>query len=89
VANGSCQFRQVISSIFPRTSPRFPQFIPSGHTGWMKIIAGEDVGILGSIIVHNTEKSSFANAFNGGGNLHKLSFTGSVKLKVPVFSSRC
>lgn len=89
VTSGNCQFRQVISSTFPRTSPRFPQFIPSGHTGWMKIIAAENVGILGSMIVYNTERSSFPKAFNGGNNLHKLSFTGSVTFKVPVFSSRC
>jgi uncharacterized repeat protein (TIGR01451 family) len=89
VASGSCQFRQVISSTFPRTSPRFPQFIASGHSGWIKIIAGEDAGILGSVIVHNSEKTFFANAFNGGSNLHKLTFTGSATFKVPVFSSRC
>lgn len=88
VTSGGCQFRQVISNSFPRTSPRFPQFIPSGHTGWMKIIAGENVGILGSMIVYNTEKVSFGGAFNGGYNLHKLSFTGSVTFIVPVFPSR-
>lgn len=89
VTSGGCQFRQVISNSFPRTSPRFPQFIPSGHTGWMKIIADENAGILGSMILYNTEKVSFAGAFNGGYNLHKSSFTGAVTFKVPVFPTRC
>lgn len=89
VTSGGCQFRQVISNTFPRTSPRFPQFISSGHTGWMKIVAGENVGILGAMIVRNTENFSLTNAFNGGYNLHKLTFTGNVTFNVPVFPSRC
>ncbi|MFN0107324.1 MAG: lamin tail domain-containing protein [Blastocatellia bacterium] len=88
-ASGGCQFRQTISTTFPRVTPRFPQFVPSGHTGWMKIIAREGVAILGSMIVLNTEKISFANAFNGGHNLHRSSFAPMATYKLPVFPPPC
>ncbi|HMV85762.1 MAG TPA: lamin tail domain-containing protein [Blastocatellia bacterium] len=86
-ATGGCQFRQLISNTFPRTTPRFSQFVPSGHTGWMKITAAEGVGILGSMIVLN--KGNTTNAFNGASNLHKVSFTGSASFTVPIFQPTC
>jgi len=88
VTNGGCQFRQLVSNTFPRVTPRFPQFVPSGHTGWMKLVAGDGVGILGSMLVLNSQKNS-ANAFNGARNLHKSAFTESVKFNVPVFPPNC
>ncbi|MEK7834417.1 MAG: DUF11 domain-containing protein, partial [Acidobacteriota bacterium] len=88
-ASGGCQFRQTLSTTFPRTAPRFPQFVPSGHTGWMKFVAREGVAILGSMIVLNTEKESFSNAFNGGHNLHRSAFAPSAVYKMPVFLPHC
>lgn len=89
VTTGGCQFRQLINGTFPRTTPRFPQFVPSGHTGWMKFAAQEGVAILGSMIVLNTEKERFDNAFSGGRNLHKSTFAASATLKMPVFLPKC
>lgn len=84
VGNGGCQFRQVISNTFPRATPRFPQFVPSGHTGWMRISPGEGVGMLGAILTLNLQKDA-PNAFNGARNLHKASFTSGVTFTMPVF----
>jgi hypothetical protein len=89
VASGGCQSRQLISNTFPRTASRFPQFVPSGHTGWMKLVSGDGIGMLGAALVLNPEKNSAAGAFSGGHNLHKASFTESATFKVPVFPSRC
>ena len=89
VASGGCQFRQLISNTFPRSTPRFPQFVPSGHIGWMKLAPGDGIGMLGAVLVLNTEKNAAAGAFSGGHNLHKATFTGSATFKVPVFPSRC
>lgn len=89
VASGGCQFRQLINGTFPRTAPRFPQFVPSGHTGWMKFVASEGAAILGSMIVLNTEKENFSNAFNGGRNLHRPTFAVSAMYKMPVFLPHC
>ncbi len=89
VANAGCQFRQLISSTFPRATPRFPQFVPSGHTGWMKIAADNGVGILGAMLVLNSSGRGSPSAFNGGRNLHKSAFTESVTFTIPVFPPRC
>lgn len=89
VASGGCQFRQLISNTFPRTAPRFPQFIPGGRTGWMKFVAGDEVGLLGAMLVFNSEREAVANAFNGGHNLHKSSFAERVTFSVPVFPPKC
>ncbi|MEP7341497.1 MAG: lamin tail domain-containing protein [Acidobacteriota bacterium] len=89
VSSGGCQFRQLISNTFPRTASRFPQFVPSGHTGWMKLTPGDGIGMLGAMLVLNTEKNSAASAFSGARNLHNATFTESATFKVPVFPSRC
>lgn len=88
-ASGGCQLRQTISTAFPRTTPRFPQLVPSGHTGWMKFVAREGVAILGSMIVLNREKDVQADAFNGAHNLHRSAFATTAIYKMPVFLPRC
>ncbi len=89
VASGGCQFRQLLNGTFPRTTPRFPQFVPSGRSGWMKFAAQEGVAMLGSMIVLNTEKEFFSNAFSGGHNLHRSTFAASASFKMPVFLPKC
>lgn len=89
VASGGCQFRQAISTTFPRTAPRFPQFVPSGHTGWMKFVAGDNAAILGSMIVLNTGNPTLPNAFSGGRNLHKATFAPLATYKMPVLPPHC
>lgn len=89
VTNGGCQFQQTVSTTFPRTTPRFPQFVPSGHTGWMKFVAGENVAILGAMIVLHTGNPSLPNAFSGGHNLHKTTFAPFAKYIMPVFLPHC
>lgn len=87
--SGGCQFRQTLSATFPRTTPRFPQFVPSGHTGWMKFVVGDNAAILGAMIVLNTGNPSLPNAFSGGHNLHKATFAPFAKYKMPVFLPHC
>ncbi|MBS1786174.1 MAG: lamin tail domain-containing protein [Acidobacteria bacterium] len=89
VASGGCQFRQTVSPTFPRTAPRFSQFVPSGHTGWMKFVAGDNAAILGSMIVLNTGNPTLPNAFSGGRNLHKATFAPLAAYKMPVFPPHC
>jgi uncharacterized repeat protein (TIGR01451 family) len=89
VTNGGCQFRQLLNGTFPRTTPRFPQFVPSSRSGWMKFVAQEGVAMLGSMIVLNTEKEFLSNAFSGGRNLHRSTFAASAAFKMPVFLPKC
>jgi hypothetical protein len=85
---GTCQFRSIISSNFPRTAPRFEQVIPAGRSGWLKIAMITDGAISGAAINANPNAGTQANAFNQGHNLHKLTLT-TTTLTVPVFPPGC
>ena len=80
LTSSSCQMRGLLSSNFPRTVPRFDQVIPAGRSGWMKLWAGADEGLSGTMINFNA-----SNLFNQGHNLHILSLTGSVTYTMPVY----
>jgi hypothetical protein len=84
--SGGCQLRASLSDSFPRTTPRFTNVIPAGSTGWTKFWAVADRGILGAAINKNTSAS--ATSFNGGHNLHKLTYTTDAYL-IPVFTAMC
>jgi uncharacterized repeat protein (TIGR01451 family) len=86
---GPCQLRGELSNNFPRTTPRLDNLIPTGRSGWLKIWSQDEVGILGAIILENRNATANPNAFNGGHNLHKLTFNNSVSLIVPIFPPSC
>lgn len=86
---GSCQLRGELTNNFPRTTPRFENVISSGRSGWMKINSQNDIGLLGAVLNQNRNAGTAANAFDGGHNLHKLTFTSSVTLTIPVFPPSC
>ena len=85
--SGGCQINTSLSDAFPRTTPRFGSVIPAGSTGWMKFWRTTDAPILGAAINKNTNAS--ATAFNGGHNLHKLTYTTTGSLTIPVFTAMC
>ncbi|QQS48315.1 MAG: hypothetical protein IPM66_06655 [Acidobacteriota bacterium] len=86
--SGGCQKRFSITDQEPRTVPRFTTFIPSGRSGWMKLWAASNVGIVGAMINFNPNVASQADAFNGGHNLHKLTLTTDA-YTMPVFPASC
>ncbi|MEP7339749.1 MAG: putative Ig domain-containing protein [Acidobacteriota bacterium] len=86
---GTCLFRQPLSNNFPRTSPRFEQFIPAGRTAWLKLWAGNDVALLGAAFNRNDNSQTSAGAFEGGHNLHVLKLLPSAVITVPVFPPSC
>lgn len=93
----SCQFRSLISSSFPRTTPRFNSLVPTGHTGWAKLWAdGTDVGLLGATINFNPNAVGVAGAFNSGHNLHSLTInnfgfatTNAPSITIPIVPPGC
>ncbi len=87
--SGTVQFRRELTNDFPRTTPRFAQVIPSGHSGWMKFYATSDRGLIGAVINFNPQAGSNALAFNQGHNLHKLALTDNASLTIPVFPPHC
>jgi hypothetical protein len=86
---GTCQLKDTFSSNFPRTTPRINTVIPAGHSGWMKLWAVEDRGLLGAMINFNQNATVNAGAFNQGHNLHKLTLTNAATLTVPIFPPHC
>ncbi|HWQ34792.1 MAG TPA: hypothetical protein VNQ79_18225 [Blastocatellia bacterium] len=95
-SSAGCQLKRSLGpGNFPRTTPRFEQFIPTGSYGWMKFwsTGGTDgnpePGLLGAAINFNPNAGSNQNAFNGGHNLHKLTFTTTNTLVIPVFTAFC
>ncbi|MGE0101036.1 MAG: DUF11 domain-containing protein [Blastocatellales bacterium] len=80
----SCQFRSVLSSSFPRSLPRFPEVVPAGRTGWMKLWMQNDGALIGATINSN----SLALGYRGGHNLHKLTLA-NTSLTIPVFAPSC
>ena len=87
---GGCQLRSSLTNNFPRTTPRFEQFVPAGRTGWLRIYRPDaDMGIAGSAINFNTGASSSAGAFNQGHNLHVLTLSNAASYVIPVFPPAC
>jgi hypothetical protein len=86
---GGCQLRNILSNDFPRTTPRFENFIPAGRSGWLKISSQSDLGISGAVLNFNPNAGASAGAFHQGHNLHKLTLTGAASYSIPVFPSGC
>ncbi len=89
---GGCQLRGSITNNFPRTAPRFEQFIPAGRTGWMKLYSQSDdsaIGLTGAAINFNANATASAGAFNQGHNLHALTNTSAMSYVIPVFPPGC
>jgi uncharacterized repeat protein (TIGR01451 family) len=85
----ACQFRSSVNNSFPRITPRFGEFVPSGRSGWLRLFSNNDQGILGAAINFNPNVRSDANAFNQGHNLHKLTLSTSASITIPVFPPNC
>ncbi len=86
---GSCQLRNSLSNTFPRTTPRFENFIPAGRSGWLKVFSQSDIGLSGAAINFNPNAAASAGAFNQGHNLHVLTNTSAATYTIPVFPPGC
>ncbi len=87
--SGPCQFRGSISNTFPLTTPRVGSIIPAGSSGWMKFYSQSDIGIIGAVLNRATSVAPSTSAFNGGRNLHKLTFSAAANYVIPVFAGNC
>jgi uncharacterized repeat protein (TIGR01451 family) len=87
LAPGVCQLRSTLGANSPRTSPRFDQVIPPGHSGWMKLWTAGDAALSGVVIYFNGNAAAIRAGH--GHNLHKLTLTGAASLKIPVFPASC
>lgn len=76
----SCQSRFTLNNNFPRTSPRYDQLIPAGRTGWMKFSTTNDSAITGAVI-----NNLGPTGFSSGHNLHTLTVTNTVVVRMPLY----
>ncbi len=82
--SGECQLRSTLSSAFPRTSPRFTDVVPAGHTGWMKLALQNEGAMVGVMINANPNQ----DGYRGGHNLHMLTL-GNTSLTIPLLAPSC
>jgi uncharacterized repeat protein (TIGR01451 family) len=79
------QMAQVLTSTFPRSTPRLPTIVPAGRTGWMKLSTqNSGLALVGLQMSRNLNPGSFG----GGTNLHKLTVS-PTSLTIPVITPTC
>lgn len=83
-----CQLSEVLSDTFPGTTPLFSAVVPSGRTGWIRLMTREGKGVTGAVINFNPNAATKKGLFNSSHNLHHLGYT-TATLKVPVFAPAC
>lgn len=76
---GRCQVRGLLGNNFPRTVPRYDRMIPAGRSGWMKLWAEEEDGLLGAVLNSNPGR------FGQGHLLHTLTTTATAYFRIPVY----
>ena len=47
---GSCQFRNRLDGVFPRTTPRLDVVISAGRSGWMKLWSASEGAVVGAAV---------------------------------------
>jgi hypothetical protein len=86
LSQGSPQLRGTLSNTFPRLTPRFETFIPTGRTGWLRAFRPDDAGFLGAALNFNLNAATAGAAFTGGHNLHHLTLSAADALSLPVIT---
>jgi hypothetical protein len=89
---GGCQLTFEISDDGLRLTPPVSTFIPATTSGWITFSptpGSLGVAITGCILTANPNAASARNAFNGGRNLHKLSFATVSAVIMPIFVPTC
>ena len=89
----SCQLTgQLLPTAFPAGAGRFETVITAGRTGWLKLFlsgAQQPKGLLGAQLNFNPNTRNSSNAYNQGHLLHKLTYTSSTVLTIPVAPPTC
>lgn len=80
---------KTFSGEFPPTVPIFPEVVPTGTIGWMKLAGDADIGLLGQVIQFNNEFTTKPSAFIGGYGLRTLTLTSSARFTIPVTPPGC
>ncbi|MFN7622302.1 MAG: hypothetical protein ACK5RS_04065, partial [Acidobacteriota bacterium] len=79
------QMAQILTSTYPRSTPRFTTIVPAGRTGWIKLSSQNTaIALTGLRMTSNNTPGSFGD----GINLHKLTL-GPTTLTIPVIRPSC
>ena len=84
-ANEGCQMVRILTSTYPRSTPRLPTIIPAGRSGWMKVWPTELNQALVGLIVTDGQGGV---GYNGARPLHKLTL-GATSVEMPVIAPSC
>lgn len=80
-----CQMMRILTSTYPRSTPRFPTIIPAGRSGWMKIWPTESGrGLVGLVVTDGQGNVGY----RGTRPLHKLTL-GATSVEMPVIAPSC
>jgi len=80
-----CQMVRVLSSTFPRSTPRLSSIIPAGRSGWMKVWPMQTAqAFVGMIMTADPQRGGYA----GAGHLHKRTLA-ATSLEMPVIPPSC
>ncbi len=87
LSSNTCQLRGSLNNSFLRTTQRLETVVSAGRTGWLRLWGVNDIGLLGAVI--NLNANAGVNNFSQGHNLHKLTFTTSASLTIPIIPPAC
>ncbi len=83
------QLVRELSDTFPALQPVPLSALLSNSQGWLRVWAGEDIGLAGAVLNFNANAGSAPNAFNGGQPLRTLTLAHKIELTIPVRPSTC
>jgi len=84
------QFKSILrNNSFPPIEQPFDVVISAGRSGWMKLWAQSDVGLLGAALNSNFNSGADGGAFNGGENLRALTLATTSSFIIPVSAINC
>ena len=80
-----CQMVRMLTSTYPRSTPRFPTIIPSGRSGWLKIWPTQLNQAFVGLVVTDGQGGI---GYQGARQLHKLTL-GATAVEMPVIAPSC
>lgn len=87
-----CQLTGPILTARAASGQGYDNVIPAGRTGWLKmrlLVNGSPQGMLGAVLNFNPNTRVNSSAYNQGRLLHKVTFTTTSALTIPIVPPNC
>lgn len=86
---GGCQLSGNLSDNFPQIPLGFSNFIPAGHSGWLRLYHFTAPLAISGAAINSTTSVWVLNGANGGANLNPLSYNETTTITIPVQPPTC